>query len=547
MARRKSIALPDATTGAGPARPAPAPPVAPETLLQSSGTPPAAPSAVAGPLPLTKSRRSLDAKLLFLPDIRAWIEDESKRIQGVKCRRAGWTYGNAYKRVSQRLARGVTRDAMYTGLNLDMTGQYMDYCRFHAARFGMIAKAIAGEEEITYQGADGQRRKLNLKKLTLEFPSGAKIIALPSRAAALRTHGGDVDADENAHAEEQEALYEAAVSCTKWGGQFAAWSSHNGEGTEFRRREVVYDRTCAALGLAPTEGPPSLDLDTLTAKGRELRVRPIFRVHRTNIVRAVDQGLVEILNRATGAKYTRASFLQECWDECRSQEHYDQEYMCKPQSMLLAALKYKVIEDAQHKDCPAPVDGYERVEEFIATVRAHYAGGSLFVGMDIGHSQDLTVLWVWEAVGDVLWQRGILRLARCNMVDQEDAAARLFAFKMGRLSILWRGMGVGVFDHLSRKFGGRVSKIDESRAVKMGLVGGIVQAFEDHRVRIAVDDGLKEALHSVREVRTPGGQVSYDAPHSDAGHADEFWAAGAGVDGAATHETPFAHCSGGRG
>ena len=485
-----------------------------------------------GPTPLTRSRVSKDKRLLFLPDIVAWMNDEARRKQYVKSRRIGVSYGHAYDRVSRRV-RGLRRNALYTGISQEMTREYMEYCAFHTRTFNLAADIIEGQAEAAYRTADGKRRKLIVNTFRIEYPSGAHILAMPSRPAALRGHDGDVDADEWALHEDQAGLYRAAVHCTKWhGAQFAGWSTHNGEATLFRKCEQNYDRVLAALGIAPSEGPPEVALDALVERGRALRLRPLFRVHRTTIVRAVDQGLVDILNRVSGTSYTRETFLAECRDECLNDEHYGQEYMCRPASALLAALKYHVIEACQHEACPSPIEGFERLDEFMAAFVRCYTGGPLFLGMDIGRTRDLTVLWVWEAVGDVLWTRGILRLRNCSLVDQEVAAGRLFAYKLARCSILWRGMGVGVYDHLERKFGTRVAKIDESRPVKVGLVAGIVQAFEDRRVRVPLDDLIKEVLHSVREVRTPGGQVSYDAPESDAGHADDFWAAAAGIDGA---------------
>jgi len=482
---------------------------------------------------------------MFLPDIVAWMNDEARRKAYVKSRRIGVTYGHSYDRVSRRV-RGLRRHAYYTGVSLDMAREYIDYCAFHTRTFLKTAEVIEGADDVAYRTADGKRRKLTVNTFTLEYPSGARIIALPSRPAALRGRGGDLDADEFAFHEDQEGLYKAGVSVTKWGGQFAVWSSHNGEGTRFHTFERNCRQVLAALGVTACAGHADIPLDTLAAKGRELKIRPVFSLHQTTIERAVGQGLVELLNRVAGGSYTRESFLAECRDECLNDEHYNQEYMCVATTALAAALKYHVIEACQHEGCPGPIDGLERLDEAAATLAHGYTGGPLFAGMDIGRTQDLSVLWIWEAVGDVLWTRLVYRLKNCAMPDQERAVQTLLttsgprAVRLGRCAILKRGVGVGIYDHLARALSAaRVVGIDETNPVKVGLAGGIIQAFEDRRVRMPLDDGLKESLHAVREQRTPGNLVTYDAPRGAQGHADEFWAAAAGIDAAGGAVEPF--------
>jgi len=486
-----------------------------------------------GPLAVTRARVSKDRRMMFLPDIACWMGDESKRKQGVKSRRIGLSYGHAYDRVSRRV-RGLKRHAYYTGVNLDMAREYIDYCAFHTRTFSRVADIVDGAEEVAYHTADGKQRKVVVNTFTLQYPSGARIVAMPSRPAALRGRGGDIDADEFAFHEDQAGLYRAAVSCTKWGGQFACWSSHNGEGTLFHKFEQNTRRVLQALGAQTADGHADIPLDTLAAKARELRVRPVFSLHRTTIVRAINQGLVELLNRVTGAGYTRESFLAECQDECVNEEHYNQEYMCIATTALMAALKYHVIEACQHEQCPEPIDGWERFDEARATLMQHYTGGPIYAGIDVGDTGDPTVFWLFEAVGDVLWTRLLYRMRNESMVDQEHAAKGLFAgVKLARGAVLRRGVGVGIHAHLERQYGEtRIAGIDETRANKVLMVGGCVQAFEDRRVRIPLCADLKESLHSMREVRTPGGQITYDAPRRKSGHADEFSACMAAVDAA---------------
>src|SRR3546814_14960700 len=54
-------------------------------------------------------------------------------------------------------------------------------------------------------------------------------------------------------------------------------------------------------------------------------------------------------------------------------------------------------------------------------------GGELFGGVDIGRTKDLTVLWVLERLGDVLYTRHIECLQNMSKADQK-------AVKTGRAS-----------------------------------------------------------------------------------------------------------------
>lgn len=505
------------------------------------GTGTQVPAPAAAPEVLTAKRVPLDKQLFFLPDIVAWMNDESRRKLYLKSRRIGVTYASAYDRVSRRV-RGLVRDCYYTGVSLDMAREFIDYCAFHLRRFRQVANIVEGENESTYVTADGKRRKLKINTFTIPFPSGCKTQAMPSRPAALRGRGGDLDVDELAHHEDQAGLYKAGASVIKWGGQLAAWSSPNGDGNDFWR---FVGNCIAALRACRPDGADTaalyhqdVPLQELADAGRAVKRRPVFSFHRTTIVRAVDQGLVELLNRVSGANFTRASFLQECIDECLNEEHYKQEYLCEATSALLAALKYHIIEACQHEDVPTPFDGIEQLDLAVAQLRDVYTGGPLFIGADIGSTQDPTVLWVLEPVGDVLWTRLVYRLQNTSMVDQERAAEALFAVaRRGRIAILKKGVGVGIFDHLVRRLGAaRVVGIDESNPVKVALASGMVQTFEDRRIRVGLDGPIKEGLHAVREKRTPGGLISYDAPRDSAGHADEFWALAAALDGCALRE-----------
>jgi len=105
---------------------------------------------------------------------------------------------------------------------------------------------------------------------------------------------------------------------------------------------------------------------------------------------AVRQGLVsKILGHEASAEEI-SSFLTDCRDIAGDEETYQQEYMCVAIDEATAWLTWEMIVSAEHPDAGKP---------------ELYAGGPCFVGNDIGRRRDLSVIWVLEKVGDVLWTR----------------------------------------------------------------------------------------------------------------------------------------------
>ena len=50
---------------------------------------------------------------------------------------------------------------------------------------------------------------------------------------------------------------------------------------------------------------------------------------------------------------------------------------------------------------------------------------ALYLGVDIGRKRDLTIAWLFEKVGDVLWSRVLMTLKGVSFDEQEKAICRL--------------------------------------------------------------------------------------------------------------------------
>lgn len=461
---------------------------------------------------------------MFLPYQLDWINDESARKLGDKARRTGWTYCEAYDAVSRRFRSQQPRESDYWFSSADESAafEFIEYCRFYARDlFGRVADYFV-------EDVPGPDSKATVKAFGIVCPSGHRITGMSSSPRRFRSKGGDVTLDEYAHHDDPEAMYDAAEPTARLGDKLSVFSNCNGEGSQFDKYVKACKKVLRALGLDPEAVTHHVvDFETMTAKARELRLSPIFSYHRVTISQAIEQGLVErVVNRKRGVNYTRDGYLQFCRDSARNEEAFQQESNCTPAMNLAAALKYSVIEAVMSELCPRPDEPL-----------AGYLGGPCFIGADIGSTQDKSCFWTWEQVGDVLWTRQIKKLAATSMVDQEtELAAMVDSVKTVRCTILKRGVGIGIYDHMTRRYGTRISGLDETLGNKVGMIVGCIQAYEDKRVRIPMDDDLKESLHSVREIRTPGGQISYAAPRTEAGHADDFSAGAAGIDGATSDQ-----------
>ena len=77
------------------------------------------------------------------------------------------------------------------------------------------------------------------------------------------------------------------------------------------------------------------------------------------------------------------------------EESFLQEYMCVAADDDAAFLEYDLIASAEY----GALDLWEITH-----------GGRLFAGVDIGRKKDLTVLWVLEELGDVLYTRAVVEM-----------------------------------------------------------------------------------------------------------------------------------------
>jgi phage FluMu gp28-like protein len=372
----------------------------------------------------------------------------------------------------------------YVGYNLDMAREFIDMCAMWAGRFDKAASAIEQIEIVDEREDDrGNRIVEIIKAFQITFASGHKIVALSSRPANFRGRHGIALLDEFAFHDRPEALLEAALALTIWGGEVWVWSSHNGIGCYFN--VLVNDIRAGKLAYA---------------------------IHKTTFDDALTAGLYRKICAALGEEWTQAK--ENAWrDETykRYGDKADQELRCIPRTKAGAWLPYDLIISCEDPDAGNPV---------------LYAGGPVVIGNDIGRRRDLWIAWVCEIIGDVLWTREIVELHNQKFAVQDAEIARLEnKYKMLRLAMDQTGMGEKPVEDMQRAYPGKVEGVLLTSPMRLNLATILKQRFERRGIRIPEGHlDLRGDLNNPRMEVGITGASHLVAARDEHGHADRFWA-----------------------
>ena len=274
---------------------------------------------------------------------------------------------------------------------------------------------------------------------------------------------------------------------TQWGGTLSIISTHRGSFTVFN--EILTD-----------------------IKDRGNRMG--WSLHTIPVQKAVEQGLVEKINAATGKSDTREGWLARQRAECLDEESWLQEYCCVPSDDSSAFLTYELIAGCEYK-------GGEAWETDLQDAK-----GKLFVGVDVGREHDLTVLWVVEKLGDVAYTRRIITMRKETFDAQEHALYELLKLpQVRRCCIDQSGLGRQFAERAQQRFGKyKVEGVNFSGPVKEELAYPVRAAFEDRSVRIPCDPAIRSDLRAIKKETTTSGNIRFTADRGANGHSDRFWA-----------------------
>jgi len=415
----------------------------------------------------------------FMPYQIAWLRDQSRLKIVEKSRRVGFTYVQSYEDMLDAARADNPLDVWFSSADESAAKEYIRYVA-QWARIFKIAATDLGETVIS--------RDDDIKALTVEFATGRRINALTSNPKAFRSKGGKLVLDEFAFHADQEAMWKAARPIITWGFPARILSTYNGKGNRYYR--MVSEAKKAI------------------AEGR----KPLWNLHTVTIVDAVNDGLAD---RILGRKLTDAE--RQAWidaerESCGDEDTWQQEYMCNPVDEASAWLSWEQITACESAEA-GNIAHLEKV-------------GECYVGWDVARTQDKSVIWVVQRVGDVFWTRSVHTMKRTTFAEQLDVFDRCMRlFSARRACIDKTGLGMPIVEEAQRRWGEyRVEGVTFSGEVKQHLATTGKQLFEDKRVRIPVSRDIRDSHHAVRKMTTAAGNARFDADRNESGHADEFWA-----------------------
>jgi phage FluMu gp28-like protein len=337
----------------------------------------------------------------------------------------------------------------------------------------------------------------NMARLTrnreggIGFASNGRVLALPSTGG--RGYTGNVFLDEFGYHMHPGKVWDAAAPATGLGFRMRVASTPNGYGNDFH-----------ALWRSTVRGEND------------------FSAHEIPIDLAIEQGFN--VN------------LEECWQIAKGDPRlFDQMYKCKFLDNEMQYIPSGLV-DKQSADL------------------LEIKGGAHYAGLDIGKTIDKTVLTVLNRGED-----GALRLAYAETSKRTDGdelqamVDKAFEhFQIRRLCVDQSGLGAFPAEAMRKRHGFyKVEPISFTLQSKEAIATQLYTALASGTLWLPRTDAaipsppahmrgapphfaaaLREDICSIRREITTAGNVRYDAPHTDRGHADSAWSIALAVNAA---------------
>ncbi len=228
----------------------------------------------------------------WLPYQKEWLKDKSPIKIWEKSRRIGATYVQSFEDVEDCVT-GRVKDVWFSSADETAAKEYIIYCE----KWAKILNAVCNTENIEILDENK-----DIKALSIEFPNGARIHALTSNPTQFRSKGGKVIIDEFAHHRNPYEMWRAASpSGTVWQHPIRILSTH--DDTDCLFNEFVKD--CKAK-------------------------RKDWSLHTTTLEDAINDGIVERINKVSNKDMTREQFIKNIKNTCPDETTWLREYFCEP-------------------------------------------------------------------------------------------------------------------------------------------------------------------------------------------------------------------------
>lgn len=389
-----------------------------------------------------------------------WLADRSRFKHGRWSRQSGKTFGTTLE-IADTMFAGRCKWVMLSR-GERQSKENMEQLAVHCRAYGAAAELL----ESSVRATDAE-----YKQLEIRLPNGSRCLGLPANPDTARGHSAHLYLDEFAFHADSRKIWAALFPTITRGYRLVITSTPQGKSNKFY----------------------------------ELEANPEFSHHKVDIYDAVADGL--ILRDEAGAPITPEQLRAALGDE----DAWRQEYLVEYLDEATAYLTYELIAtcESEHATLDAAPDWTPE--------------GPLFVGVDIGRKRDLTVIWVLERLGDVVWTRRVIVLDKTPFAVQREVLWPWLA-KAHRAAIDETGLGMQLAEEARKQFGTKVEPVTFSLERKEVLSVGLRRQFEDRTLRIPADRHVREDLHRIKRLPSTTGHFRFDAERNDQGHADRYWA-----------------------
>jgi phage FluMu gp28-like protein len=472
----------------------------------------------------------LDKAIPVLPYQERWIKDNAQLKIAVWSRQSGKSFAAALRAVIKCADENERTQYIILSKGERQSRLFMEKVKDFCQTFKRLD---ALPEFAEMQDADE-----NI--LEVHFPhNGSRIIGLPANPDTARGYTGNIVLDEFAFHGDAHKIYAACFPIITRGYSIEVISTPNGTAGKFyeiAKAAGLVEGQWAGGQIGSGDRShlpisPSAQLPTL------------WSGHRVDIYDAVAAGLpanIELLRSG-----------------CDDEETWLQEYGCQFLSDAQNYIPVELISTCVHEEATTEwADRQIGSGQFGKGTTGHLP--DLYLGIDIGRKRDLTIAWLFEKVGDVLWSRRLMTLKGVSFDEQERAICNLIEGCSGdlrspdggrrpplqpavrRVCIDQSGIGMMLAEHLVQKYGAMVEPVTFTAQLKERLAPMVKQAFEERTVRIPDNREVRADINSVKRFVTLAGNVRFDADHTDRGHADRFWALAMVVNAATEPRASFA-------
>ncbi len=403
---------------------------------------------------------------ILYPYQRRWIDDPARFKVGMFARQTGKTFTNTLE-IAEHILEHDVRQARTRWVILSRGERQAKEAMDEGLKLHLRAMGLVydalDDVDSGYRYEDGS----SIKAQEVILKHGSRVTALPANPDTARGFSANVLLDEFAFHKDSRAIWKALFPViSKPELLLRVCSTPNGKGNKF--------------------------FDLMTGKGER------WSRHTVDIYQAVADGLERDIS--------------ELREGCDDEDAWEQEFELKWLDEASAWLPYELINACEH-DRAGRSDAY--------------LGGPCFVGVDIGARKDLYVIWVLEAVGDVLWTREVIARRRIKFSEQAELLADVFRrYRVIRCCMDQTGMGEKPVEDAKDLHGSlRVEGVLFTGPNKLVMATAGKEAFEDRRIRIPLGDKeVRADLHKLKRVVGPTGTPRFVAESDAEGHADRAWA-----------------------